>query len=342
MKRRTLLGGGLSLAAISATGIMRPRAASAKTVNLRVASYAPAGNFVNDEIIAGFLDAVVADSEGTLAYQIFPGGTLGRNPTEQLRLVQDGVADIALILPSFTPGALDTYGVIEIPGLINDPYEGSIALGEALTAGLLPTPERTRMLGVFSTDVNILSLTAPVASLDELKSKRIRVVGRPQVEAIKFLGAVPTSGITSPETAEAINRGTVDGAVMGPGALVAYRVSEVVRQHIPLPMGAPTMMLPMNAASWDRLSEPAQAAFVKHGGEPFSKFAGEIFKRQAQHFLEQNLDMEGHSVLEIDDATMARFTEGTAPIADSFAARGPEFAAVLESMTASLERIRAQ
>ncbi|MCB1395629.1 MAG: TRAP transporter substrate-binding protein DctP [Rhodobacter sp.] len=342
MKRRTTLLGGLSLAALAAMGTLAPQAASADTVTLRVASYAPAGNFVNDEIIAGFLDQVVADSEGTLAYQIFPGGTLGRNPAEQLRLVQDGVADIALILPSFTPGALDTYGVIEIPGLIHDPYEGSVALAEAFSAGLLPTPDRTHMLGVFSTDVNIVSLSSPIESLDALAGLRIRVVGRPQAEAVEFLGAVPTSGITSPETAEAVSRGTVDGAVMGPGALVAYRVSEVVHQHIRLPMGAPAMLLPMNENTWNRLSEPARAAFERHGGEVFAHFAGEIFARQAAHYMQVNLDMDGHSQLEVDDAAMARFTEGTRPIAASFADRGAEFGAVLESMNASLERLRAQ
>jgi TRAP-type C4-dicarboxylate transport system substrate-binding protein len=316
--------------------------ALAETVTLRVASYAPAGSFPNALIVRPFLDAVVAESEGTLAYQFFEGGTLGRNPAEQLRLVQDGVADMALVLTSFTPGELDPYGVIEIPGLIHDPYEGSVLLAEAYTAGLLPTPDRTHMVGVFSTDVNILNLRNPVENLDGLAGLRIRAVGRPQAGAVELLGAVAIGNITSPETAEAISRGTVDGAVMGGGALEAFRAAEVVRQHIPLPMGAPTFLLPMNQNTWDALPEPARAAFERLGGEAFADFAGTVFTEQGNLSMQRNLALEGHVLLALDEAAMADYSARMQSLGEEFAARGPAFRAVYESALATLERLRGQ
>ena len=336
--RPTLLGG-LAAAAVALAGAS---AASADTIRLRVASYTPAGNFTNELILAPFLDRVVADSEGTLEYQLFPGGTLGRNPVEQARLVQDGVADIAYVLPVFTPGELDPYAVIEIPGLIHSPLEGSIALAEAYSAGLLPTPAGTRLLGLFSSDVNILSTATEIDSLAGLQGLRIRTAGRPQANAVELLGGVPTSGLTSSETAEAVARGTVDGVVMGPGALVAFRVNETVTTHIQLPMGAPAFLVLMNENTWQSLSKAARAAFVKHGGERFAHIAGQTFSEQEANFLSATLALEGHRELPVDDAMLADFTELTARLNEEFAARGPGFGAVLESVQGTLERLRAE
>lgn len=336
--RPTLLGG-LAVVAVALAGAGM---AAADTIRLRVASYTPAGNFTNELILAPFLDRVVADSEGTLEYQLFPGGTLGRNPAEQTQLVQDRVADIAYVLPVFTPGELDPYGVIEIPGLIHTPLEGSIALAEAYGANLLPTPAGTRLLGLVSSDVNIISTAPQIDSLADLQGLRIRTAGRPQANAVELLGAVPTSGITSPETAEAVSRGTVDGAVMGPGALVAFRVNETVTTHIRLPMGAPVFLVLMNENTWQSLPDAARAAFERHGGETFAQIAGQTFSEQAANFLEATLALEGHRELPVDDAMMADFTELTAGLAEEFAARGPNFRAVLESVQGTLERLRAE
>jgi TRAP-type C4-dicarboxylate transport system substrate-binding protein len=38
---------------------------------------------------------VTKASNGTLKIEVFAGGTLGRNPLQQLKLVQDGVANMA-------------------------------------------------------------------------------------------------------------------------------------------------------------------------------------------------------------------------------------------------------
>jgi TRAP-type C4-dicarboxylate transport system substrate-binding protein len=315
--------------------------ALAQTV-LRVASYAPAGSFPNEMIIIPFLDRVVADSQGTLEYQLFPGGTLGRNPAEQLQLVQNGVADMALLVTAFTPGELDPYGIVGIPGLIRTPYEGSIVVSDAFEAGLLPVPANTHVVGEWAADVAAIYMRSPIESLDGLSGLRIRALGRPVAGSVEILGGVPTGGITSPETAEAISRGTVDGAVMGPGAVEAFRVAEVIQQVIQLPMGAPTFLLPMNLSTWESLPEPARAAFERHGGATFAEFAGTIMTEEGRAALERILAMEGTSELPLDDATQQAFGEQMRGIGEDFAARGPEFAAVYQSALQTLERLRSE
>src|SRR5581483_9658707 len=49
------------------------------------------------------IDAVNADREGGLRIVLYSGGTLGRELAKQPSLVRDGVADIAFVVPGFTP-----------------------------------------------------------------------------------------------------------------------------------------------------------------------------------------------------------------------------------------------
>ena len=48
--------------------------------------------------------------------KLYPGGTLGRNPAAQAELVRDGVADLTITVPSYTPGVYPDYDVFELPG----------------------------------------------------------------------------------------------------------------------------------------------------------------------------------------------------------------------------------
>lgn len=338
MKHLTRPLAGLCLAALAAFG----SPAAADTIKLRVSSYAPAGNFVNEQVIKGFLDRVVADAEGTLDYQLFPGGTLGRNPAEQLKLVQDGIADIAFVVPGFTPGAYDRYGIVEIPGLIHDAREGAAVLAAAHAAGLLETPERTRVLGVFSSDMNAIHLRDPVAGLDGLTGKSLRAVGKPQADGVTILGGVPVTGLASTEVAEAISRGTVDGAVMGAASLDAFRASEVAVQHIRVPMGSAALMLPMNLGTWEKLPAPARAAFEKHGGMAFAEATGAIFHEQDETYFAKITAKPGHSELALDDAARAAYLEKVAAVGRDWAAQGAERKAVYDFAIKTLESLRGE
>ena len=60
------------------------------------------------------------DSGGTLDIQTFPNGALGRNPGLQSKMLQDGVADIAWVIPSYTPGVYLDDDVFELPNIIQD------------------------------------------------------------------------------------------------------------------------------------------------------------------------------------------------------------------------------
>ncbi|MFA5582276.1 MAG: TRAP transporter substrate-binding protein DctP [Paracoccaceae bacterium] len=330
---------GLCLAGLMAAGASQ---AAADTINLRISSYAPAGNFINDEIISGWMDRVVADSEGTITYQLFPGGTSGRNPAEQLRLVQDGIADIAFVIPGFTPGAYDGYGVIELPGLAESAVEASMILGEAYADGLLDTPDRTRVLGVWSSDMNRIHLRAPIASLADMSGHTFRANGVPASMAVRSLGGAPVTGLTSTEVAEGLSRGTIDGAVMGSASLTAFRGGEITTMHIRAPMGSSALMLPINLGTWNKLPDVAKAAFEKHGGVGFSQFAGEIMIKHDDAAFNELVEMSGHSEFPFEGAVAEEALAKLATVGIEWVAANPNRQAIYDHAVATVERLRGQ
>lgn len=329
------LGLAATLVASAATGAL------ADKVTLKFAAFTPANGFNYSEVMIAFLDKVVADSEGTLDYKAFPGGTLGRNPSEQLKLVQDGIADIAFVVPAYTAGAFPNWSVVEIPGLVKNARESAIALQRAVADGIIETPEGVVMVGVFSSEVSSLHGTSEFHGLDDLKGLRIRAVGKPQIEAINRLGATAVSNLRATEVAEGISRGSADATVMGHIALESFRVKDATNSHIRVPMGTVGLLMPLNAKTWDKLEEPAKAAFRKHGFAAFAEFAGAAFDRGDAEAAERIYSREGETELEVTEAVLNDFYDRIGNVQDVWIDGDPERQKVYDYFRKVLGEIRA-
>jgi TRAP-type C4-dicarboxylate transport system substrate-binding protein len=192
-----------------------PRALLAQEkATLRIASFMPPAGFLNTAIVMPFLDRVVADSKGTLEIKWFPGGTLGRAPAEQLKLVQDGAADVAIVIPSYTPGAFESYDVTQLPGVAANTRSASVGAWRAFDAGLLPVPEKVKVLGIVTTASNVLHSKKPTPTIAALAGQKVRAAGALQMSALEKLGGTAVGNIRGPEIAEALSRNLLDGVLM--------------------------------------------------------------------------------------------------------------------------------
>jgi len=102
--KTTLTGLAAGLALTFATG------ASAR--DLAFAVFVPAASPTVQHVYQPWVDwfneqAAADDVQITL----YAGGTLGRNPLAQAQMVADGVADIGLTVPSYTPGVYPDFDV---------------------------------------------------------------------------------------------------------------------------------------------------------------------------------------------------------------------------------------
>ena len=79
-----------------------------------------------------FAETVQRETNNAVVFDLFPNGALGRNPGQQPQLVLDGVADLAWVVQSYSPGRFPDTEVLELPGMFKDLREASlVAMGLA-------------------------------------------------------------------------------------------------------------------------------------------------------------------------------------------------------------------
>lgn len=298
--RRTRLMAALVLGAGALLG--SSLAVAQEKVSLRVASFMAPQGFLAEQVVRKYLDRVVADSQGTLEYKLFPGGTLGRAPAEQLKLVQDGVADMAIVIPAYTPGAFENFDVSQLPGLADDTRTASMALWKVYEAGLLPTPDKVKVLGLVTTASNVLHTRKPTPAVKDLAGLKIRAAGGLQMQMVEAAGGAGVGNVRGPEIAEALSRNLLDGVLMDWIGIKEFRVDRLAANHIDHDFGRLATMLPMNAATFEKLPAPAKAAFLKHGGLAYAEFGGKAFDDAVNEFRSEYVKTGQHKAGEFSSA----------------------------------------
>ncbi|SHK48210.1 TRAP-type C4-dicarboxylate transport system, substrate-binding protein [Shimia gijangensis] len=262
---------GVALAGLSST------VAFAETT-LRFASFEPPVAFLTKNVFTPWAEQVSAASGGTIKVKMFPGGTLGRSPAQQLKLVEDGVADIGWVIPGYTPGRFDEGTVGELPFLVQSSEAGSNAMWKLYEDGLLQGDyKKFKMIGIFTSYPNFVVSTKPVVKPSDMSGLSFRAPGPTLLSALEALGSVPVGGITGPTIAESMSRGLIDGTLSQWGAVSTFRIGEVAEHYLQAPLGATAMLVVMNKDKYDSLPDEAKAAIDAHSGGDFSDLFGKAF-----------------------------------------------------------------
>src|SRR5690606_23302676 len=209
--------------AVLVAGLAWSAAAEAEATKLKFAVFTPETEMTFVNIMKPFAANVAKASQGTVEFELFPNGALGRDPGKQMKMVQDGVADLAWIIPAYTPGVFPDDEVVELPGIIRDSKEGSIAIWRLWEKGLVRGYENLVPLAIFTADPYTVHTDYAVAKLDDLKGKKIRAAGPVASAAVTTAGAAPV-GMPFTQIVESISRGVVDGTLAHPIALFDFGI----------------------------------------------------------------------------------------------------------------------
>ncbi|MFB3108770.1 MAG: hypothetical protein ACE1ZE_05295 [Candidatus Binatia bacterium] len=79
--------------------------------------------------------------------KIFAGGILGPDPASQMKLLRDGVQDITFAMPSYTPARFSDLSLLQLPGLVRNSTEGSLAVWRMYQGGLIRGFENVKVVG---------------------------------------------------------------------------------------------------------------------------------------------------------------------------------------------------
>jgi TRAP-type C4-dicarboxylate transport system substrate-binding protein len=239
--------------------------AHADPVKLRFASFTSDTEQTLLTVFKPFADGASKDSDGAVQIDIFPNGALGRNPAQQAQMVADGIADIAWVVPSFTPGRFPETEVFELPGLFRSLEEGTMVFTRLTAAGKIESFKDFLPIATVTTAPYSIHARVPIKTLADLKGRKIRISSSIESETLRALGAVPV-GMSTTEVAEALARGTVDGTTGHPSALFDFGQVRVVSSHYFIRLGAVPITILMNRTKFNSLPKAGQDAILKYSG----------------------------------------------------------------------------
>src|SRR5580700_5057021 len=94
-----------------------PAASAAEPIKLKFAYFSSDRTTTYLAAIKPFVDAVNAEAENRMEIEVGFSGVFGKNPALQLQMVLDNTADIAFVVPGYTPERFPDNVVVELPGL---------------------------------------------------------------------------------------------------------------------------------------------------------------------------------------------------------------------------------
>lgn len=225
--RRTLQGWGVGILVGTALA-SAPVMAQDRKMTLRVADQFPLTHYVPRYAVKPWMEQVTKATNGMVQFEHYPAEQLGK-AKDLLSLVQSGVADFVLIPPSYNADKMPLTSVIELPGMVTSACRGNAIYWKlAREGGILAEREystngvRALFSAVFP-PYQIISANRKIDTPKDIEGMKLRILGGAMDLTARKLKAIGVK-MSTPDTLEAISRGTLDGGIFSYGVTVNYKI----------------------------------------------------------------------------------------------------------------------
>jgi len=168
----------------------------------------------------------------------------------------------------------------------------------------------THVLALWTHDVGDLFTTEqPVTSASDVAGLSIRTPAPMQNNLIEALGGSAV-GMPAPELYDALDRGVIDGLMIGHSGVPTFDLQEVLGTVTRGNFFVGTMFLVMNPETWESMSPAQQAVFEETANRALSLALAEDMDRVGEEAANQ-FDDWGFEVTELDEAALEEWRAAT-------------------------------
>jgi TRAP-type C4-dicarboxylate transport system substrate-binding protein len=302
--------------------------ASPAMAEIRVSSFEPQQGFYSARVLTPWIEEMNPQLSAGAQMRLYPGAILGA-ATAQYDLVRNGAADIALVVPGYTPGVFPKTSIGEIPFIADNAVELTNILMTMYEEGLISSEyEDFKLVGLFTTPAyNYITPKEGVMSPEQIQGMRIRA---PSAYVGRLIGELGASSINLPATEvyEGLERGIVDATLWNLNAMTTFRLHEPARYFTNLNMTMTPMLVLMNKNTYERLSAEDKAVLDQSLGRNFSEWAAQVTddyenERRDAYLAEGRVTMQTpsdeqlaawHQAMEKAPQIWLEFTSGLDPV----------------------------
>lgn len=245
---------GLALAAMALPWI----AESADARELKFSLLLPDHHIFVTQAVKPFVEEVESKTNGDLKITLYPSAVLGAGK-EQLGLTETGVADIALIVPSYTRGRFPRTETGLLPFAFDSAVHGTKVFQAIRKDHLEREYDSVKLLfPAMTSPAALLTRSKPLARLSDLKGTSIRGTGGAQKTVLSALG-VNLLSMPASDLYVAMERGTIEGTILSLASAPGYKLEELVKYVNRINFSATPIAVVMNKATWESLTVQQQA-----------------------------------------------------------------------------------
>lgn len=256
-------------------------------VKLRYSQWLPASYPLQAEVIDPWFAEIARVTEGRVTISAAPK-VIG-NVAGQYDVLAEGLADVALVVPGYTPGRFPLTEGLELPFLGDDPLV-SIPLSQRAYEQFLAPQDIFKdvvPLLVFTGNPAHLALrSGQITSLDQFGGLKLRSPQKAASDALELLGATPISKPMS-EVYELASSGTIDGGIIPPDTVLGFNLAGTLKEYVLIPGGIVNTvnMLAFGPEAWGKISPADQEAIRSVSGEVLAQKLAAVYSKSLQDAL---------------------------------------------------------
>lgn len=330
-----------TLAGLGFTAVLlAPTVASAQTV-LKLSNWVPVQHSYNTEVVLPWAAQVEKVTAGRVKVEMLP--KVVGTPGTQFDVARDGLADIVTVVPGYSPGRFDVFGLGELPMASADPKIGAVAYYNFYQKHLAPLDlfKGTHVLSVFTTSPGqVFTSKKPVTRMADFGGLKLRSPVTTTAESLKAVGAVPMQK-PSTELYELISGGVLDGTLAGADQVIGMRLGELAKHMTVVPGGfySSVMAVLVNESAWNKLSAADRKAIDAISGKPFAERIGVVFSKSVNDGIAE-FKAKGGTVSDADAKLVAELKTAFEPMEKNMFVKARK--AGLANPEAALEELKAE
>jgi TRAP-type C4-dicarboxylate transport system substrate-binding protein len=317
-----------------------PCAALADPIELKLALFSSDRSMTYLAAVKPFVDAVNSDGRGLVQIILYAGGVLGREIPQQPQTILDGKADIAFVVPGYTPDRFPDNSVVELPGLFSDTREATLVYTRLIALNALQGYEDFVVLGAYVTEPETIHSRLPIASIDDLKGRKIRVNNPSEAATLEKLGAIPVP-MPINQVTDALSSGAIDAAAVPRTPLSDYGIKRVTTNHYFLSINGAPLALLMSRKKFETLPKPVQEVIHKYSGEWTAARFIEAYDRSDNRVMEQLKSDPKRKVIFPSASDLEVAHIAFKAVIEEWAAKGPHYQDILKLTEIEIAQLRA-
>ena len=253
-----------------------------KTYNLKFSYHTPPKASIVTNVFNPWCEDIEKQSNGRIKVTQYAGGSLVK-AKDQYDATISGLCDVAFVDPNETPGRFPEMEFDTLPYIFPNATEGvqiywNILQKYAVNGSL----KNVKVLTCTTISASQYAGNVKVRKLADFKGLRIRAAGRTESWIIAQLEATPIE-IATTDLSTSLERGLVDGCMLGWTAVMAFGVKDVTKFLLNCDMFSRTWMIVMNKKVFE--SMPADLQKVLLEASDIKKHAAYCKQNEAQGTL---------------------------------------------------------